>query len=393
MEGFLPIDRTFATRACHEGQEPEQWKSMAVVPPISMSTTFKQEAPAEHAGFEYSRSGNPTRNAMEKCFASLEKAKYGMSFSSGLATTTTIVHLLSSGDHIVSMDDLYGGTNRYLSKVACRMGITTTFVDAVNPQKVADAITEKTRLVWVETPTNPTMKLVDIAALAEVVKKHPKVWLVVDNTFMSSYCQQPLTLGADLVMHSATKYMNGHTDVVMGLAATNNEEIHEQLRFLQNAIGPVPSPMDCYFVNRSLKTLALRMRQHGTSSIAVGKFLEAHPAVEKVMHPGLPSHPQYELARRQTMGCSGMLSFYIRGGLEQSRAFFKAIKVITLAESLGGYESLAELPCLMTHASVDEEDRARLGITDSLIRLSVGLEDTQDLIDDLDQALKAAVPA
>ncbi|KAF0311425.1 Cystathionine gamma-lyase [Amphibalanus amphitrite] len=345
MEGFLPLDTTFATRACHVGQEPEQWTSMAVVPPISMATTFKQDAPAEHRGFEYSRSGNPTRDAMEKCFASLEKAKYGMAFASGLAATTTIVHMLSSGDHIVSMDDLYGGTNRYLSKVACRMGVQATFVDASDPQKVADAITDKTRLVWVESPTNPTMKLVDIAAMAAVVKKHPNVRLVVDNTFMSSYCQQPLTLGADIVMHSATKYMNGHTDVVMGLVATNREDVHEQLRFLQNAIGPVPSPFDCFMVNRSLKTLALRMRQHGASSVAVAKFLESHPAVEKVLHPGLPSHPQHELARRQTMGCSGMFSFYIKGGLTESRAFFKNIKIITLAESLGGYESLAELPC------------------------------------------------
>jgi len=362
------------------------------VPPISMATTFKQDGPAEHRGFEYSRSGNPTRNCMEKCFASLEKAKYGMAFSSGLAATTTIVHLLSAGDHVVSMDDLYGGTNRYLRQVASRMNIKTSFVDATDPKNVADAINENTRLVWMETPTNPTMKLVDIAAVAAVVKKHPKVWLMVDNTFMSSYFQNPLELGADAVMHSATKYMNGHTDVVMGLVATNNEAVHDGLRFLQNAIGPVPSPFDCYLVNRSLKTLAVRMRQHGQSGLAVAQYLEQHPAVERVLHPGLPSHPQHELHKRQTSGSSGMLSFYIRGGLAESKAFLQALKLVTLAESLGGYESLAELPCLMTHASVCAEERARLGITDALVRLSVGLEETQDVIDDITQALKQAVP-
>jgi len=391
-QDYRPVDPHFATKAIHEGNEPELWNSRAVVPPISMATTFKQDGPAEHRGFEYSRSGNPTRNCMEKCFASLEKAKYGMAFSSGLAATTTIVHLLSAGDHVVSMDDLYGGTNRYLRQVASRMNIKTSFVDATDPKNVADAINENTRLVWMETPTNPTMKLVDIAAVAAVVKKHPKVWLMVDNTFMSSYFQNPLELGADAVMHSATKYMNGHTDVVMGLVATNNEAVHDGLRFLQNAIGPVPSPFDCYLVNRSLKTLAVRMRQHGQSGLAVAQYLEQHPAVERVLHPGLPSHPQHELHKRQTSGSSGMLSFYIRGGLTESKAFLQALKLVTLAESLGGYESLAELPCLMTHASVCAEERARLGITDALVRLSVGLEETQDVIDDITQALKQAVP-
>jgi len=391
-QDYRPVDPHFATKAIHEGNEPELWNSRAVVPPISMATTFKQDGPAEHRGFEYSRSGNPTRNCMEKCFASLEKAKYGMAFSSGLAATTTIVHLLSAGDHVVSMDDLYGGTNRYLRQVASRMNIKTSFVDATDPKNVADAINENTRLVWMETPTNPTMKLVDIAAVAAVVKKHPKVWLMVDNTFMSSYFQNPLELGADAVMHSATKYMNGHTDVVMGLVATNNEAVHDGLRFLQNAIGPVPSPFDCYLVNRSLKTLAVRMRQHGQSGLAVAQYLEQHPAVERVLHPGLPSHPQHELHKRQTSGSSGMLSFYIRGGLAESKAFLQALKLVTLAESLGGYESLAELPCLMTHASVCAEERARLGITDALVRLSVGLEETQDVIDDITQALKQAVP-
>jgi len=390
-EGFKEQDPTFATRAIHVGQEPEQWESMAVVPPISLATTFKQDGPANFKMYEYGRSGNPTRNTLEKVLASLEGAKYGLAFSSGLGTSTSIVHLLNSGDHIVSMDDLYGGTNRYLRKVADRMNIKTTFVDATNPENVENAIQENTRLVWIETPTNPTLKIVDIEKVAEVVHKRDNIILVVDNTFLSSYFQRPLELGADIVMHSLTKYMNGHTDVIMGAAMTNSEDLHNRLRFLQNAIGPVPSPFDCYLVNRSLKTLHIRMRTHMENGLAVARFLETHPCVERVIHPGLPSHPQHELAKRQCYGHSGMLSFYIKGGLDESKAFFKNLKIFTLAESLGGYESLAELPALMTHASVSPEERKVLGIGDNLIRVSVGLEDVGDLIADLDEALRAAV--
>lgn len=391
VEGFKEQDPTFATRAIHVAQEPEQWDAMPVVLPISMSTTFKQDAPAEPKLYEYGRSGNPTRDTLEKVLANLEGAKYGYTFGSGLAATTTIVHMLSAGDHIVSMDDLYGGTNRYLRKVADRMNIKTTFVDATDPKNVENAIQENTKLVWVETPTNPTLKLVDIAAVAEVVHKRENILLVVDNTFLSSYFQRPLELGADIVMHSLTKYMNGHSDVIMGAAMTNNEDVNTRLRFLQNAIGPVPSPFDCYLVNRSLKTLHIRMREHMKNGLAVARFLENHPCVERVLHPGLPSHPQHELAKRQCYGHSGMITMYIKGGLEESRAFFKALKVFTLAESLGGFESLAELPALMTHASVSPEERAVLGISDGLVRLSVGLEDVGDLIADLDQALRSAV--
>ncbi|XP_046446163.1 cystathionine gamma-lyase-like isoform X2 [Daphnia pulex] len=391
VEGFKEQDPTFATRAIHDAQDPEQWDAMPVVLPISLATTFKQDAPAEFRSYEYGRSGNPTRTTFEKVLASLEGAKHGLTFASGLAASTTIVHLLSAGDHIVSMDDLYGGTNRYLRKVADRMNIKTTFVDATNPENVEKAIQENTKLVWVETPTNPTLKLVDIAAVAEIVHKRENILLVVDNTFLSSYFQRPLELGADIVMHSLTKYMNGHSDVIMGAAMTNDDDVHTRLRFLQNAIGPVPSPFDCFLVNRSLKTLHLRMREHMKNGLAVARYLENHPCVERVIHPGLPSHPQHELAKRQCYGHSGMITIYIKGGLPESRAFFKALKVFTLAESLGGYESLAELPALMTHASVCAEERATLGITDNLIRLSVGLEDVGDLIADLDQALKAAV--
>jgi len=384
-------DKHFATKALHAGQEPEQWNSMAVVPPISLSTTFKQDAPADFKKYEYGRSGNPTRDVLEQCLASLDGAKHAMTFASGLAATTALTHILSAGDHIVSMDDVYGGTNRYFRKVASRMNIETSFVDATDPSKIEEAIRPNTRMVWIETPTNPTLKVVDIRAVADITKKHKDIFLVVDNTFESAYFQRPLELGADVSYYSLTKYMNGHTDVIMGAACTNNDELHEKLRFLQNAIGPVPSPFDCYLVNRSLKTLRVRMEEHQKNSLIVGKWLEAHPCVVSVRHPGLPSHPQHDLVQRQCYGHSGMISFYLKGGLEESKTLLSALKLITLAESLGGYESLAELPYLMTHASIEEKERVALGVTDNLIRISVGLENAEDIIADLDQALKAAV--
>ncbi|XP_064605172.1 cystathionine gamma-lyase-like isoform X2 [Liolophura sinensis] len=344
-------------------------------------------------GFEYSRSGNPTRNCLEACIAALEGAKYAITFSSGLATTGSITQLLAAGDHIVSMNDLYGGTNRYFRQVASHMNIETSFVDATNLQVLEKAFRPNTKMVWIETPTNPTMKLVDLEAVTKLVKvKAPKAFVVCDNTFMSSYFQRPLDFGVDMVMHSLTKYMNGHTDSVMGAVALSDEDLHARLRALQNNIGSVPSPFDSYLVNRGLKTLPVRMRQHMTNGLAVAKFLEGNPRVIKVIHPGLPSHPQHELAKRQMRGYSGMVSFYLKGGLAESRIFLQTLKLFTLAESLGGFESLAELPSVMTHASVPEEDRADLGVTDNLIRLSVGLEDIEDLIEDLDKALKAAVP-
>lgn len=315
-----------------------------------------------------------------------------MVFASGLATTTAITHLLKQGDHIVSMNDLYGGTNRYFKKVASRMGIETTFVDCTVPKNVATAIKPNTKMVWMETPTNPTMQLVDIEAVVNVVRAtNQDIFVVVDNTFMSSFFQRPLSLGADIVMHSLTKYMNGHSDSVMGALATNSDKHSQELRFLQNAFGPIPSPFDCFLVNRGLKTLHVRMKEHMRNGLAVAKFLESHQCVERVIHPGLPSHPQHELAKRQMRGFSGMVSFYIKGGLDQASTFLKNLKVFTLAESLGGFESLAELPSVMTHASVPIEERDQLGISDNLIRLSVGIEDEADLLADLDQALKAAV--
>ncbi|XP_020848656.1 cystathionine gamma-lyase [Phascolarctos cinereus] len=390
-KGFRPHFPHFATRAIHEGQEPEQWTCQAVVPPISLSTTFKQKAPGQHAGFEYSRSGNPTRKCLEKAVAALDGAEYCLAFASGLAATLNIAHLLKAGDHIICTDDVYGGTNRYFRHVASEMGLKISFVDCSKVKLLDAAITPETKLVWVETPTNPCLKVVDIEACAQVVHSH-EIILVVDNTFMSAYFQRPLDLGADICMYSATKYMNGHSDVVMGLVSMNSENLFKRLSFLQNAIGAVPSPFDCYLCLRGLKTLQIRMKQHFKNGLAVAKFLEVDPRVEKVIYPGLPSHPQYELIQRQCTGCPGMITFYIKGELAHAEAFLKSLKIFTLAESLGGYESLVELPSIMTHSSVPEEDRQQLGISDTLIRLSVGLEDIDDLLEDLNQALKAAHP-
>ncbi|KAF6344270.1 cystathionine gamma-lyase [Rhinolophus ferrumequinum] len=372
--GFLPSFQHFATQAIHVGQEPEQWTSRAVVPPISLSTTFKQGAPGRHSGFEYSRSGNPTRNCLEKAVAALDGAKYSLAFASGLAATMTITHLLKAGDQIICMDDVYGGTNRYFRQVAAEFGLKISFVDCSKTKLLDAAITPETKLVWIETPTNPNLKIVDIAACANTVHKRGDIILVVDNTFMSAYFQRPLALGADICMYSGTKYMNGHSDVVMGFVSLTSETLHSRLRFLQNC----------------LKTLQIRMQKHFENGMAVAQFLESNPLVEKVVFPGLPSHPQHELAKRQCTGCPGMVTFYIKGTLQHAETFLKNLKLFTLAESLGGYESLAELPAIMTHASVPKSQRDALGISDTLIRLSVGLEDKEDLIEDIDQALKAA---
>ncbi|KAK9404150.1 cystathionine gamma-lyase [Crotalus adamanteus] len=390
--GFLPPFQHFATQAIHVGQEPEQWSSLAVVPPISLATTFKQHAPGQHSGFEYSRCGNPTRDCLEKAVAALDGAKYCLAYASGLAATVNIAHLLKAGDTVICTDDVYGGTNRYFRRIATDMGLKAVFVDCTKLECLEAAITPETKLVWIETPTNPMLKVVDIQGCANIVRKHKGVILVVDNTFMSAYFQRPLSLGADICMYSATKYMNGHSDVVMGLVSLNNDELHEKLRFLQYSIGAIPSPFDCYLCNRGLKTLPIRMKQHFRNALTVAQYLESDPRVEKVIFPGLQSHPQYDLMQRQCTGCPGMISFYIKGNLENASRFLKNLKLFTLAESLGGYESLAEHPAIMTHASVPKEDREALGISDTLIRISIGLEDSEDLLEDLDQALKAAIP-
>ncbi|PVV03466.1 hypothetical protein BB560_002056 [Smittium megazygosporum] len=375
-----------ATLAIHVGSEPDPITG-AVIPPLSMSTTFKQQEIGVST-YEYSRSNNPTRESFEKCLAALENGKHGFAFSSGSAGTATILNSLPKASHIISINDVYGGTYRYFTKVAVGMGITVDFLELAH----ADELSEKvipgvTKLVWIESPTNPTLKLANISKISEAAHKLGLL-VVVDNTFMSPAFQTPLDLGADIVIHSVTKYLNGHSDVVMGAVVTSNDEFAERLRFLQNAIGAIPSPFDCYQALRGLKTLSLRMKQHGENALAVAKALENSPYVEKVIYPGLESHPQHQLAKSQMKGFGGMVSFYIKGDLETARLFFKNVKYFTLAESLGGVESLAEIPSLMTHGSVSAADREKLGISDTLIRLSVGIEDTEDLVEDVLNALK-----
>ncbi|XP_046635144.1 cystathionine gamma-lyase-like isoform X2 [Daphnia pulicaria] len=351
--------------------------------PISLTTTFKQPAPGKFLSYEYSRLNNPSRNTVERVVASLEGAKYGLAYGSGMAAITTVFNLLSPGDHIVSSVDLYGGTSIYLKQVADRLNIKTTFVaDVTDPANIEKAITGNTRLVWMETPSNPGLKMVDIEKVAEIVRRRKDVLLAIDNTFLSPYFQRPLELGADIVMNSATKYLNGHSDVLMGMLLTSNDGVHDRLRFLQRTIGAVPSPFECYLLNRGMKTLPVRMRQHMENGLAVARFLENHPSVERVLHPGLPSHPQHELAQRQCYGHSGMVTFFLKGGKDECRAFVKGLKVVILGESLGGYESLVKIPALMP-------ETYQLDVPVNLIRLAVGLEYVGDLIADLDQALRA----
>jgi cystathionine gamma-lyase len=380
----------FGTRAIHVGVDPDP-TSGAVITPISLSTTFQQTSPGVHKGFDYSRSGNPTRAAFEKNIATAENAAFGLAFASGLAATTTVTHLLRAGDHVVCMDDVYGGTRRYFSRIASRAGLNFTYTDFSRPGELDAAITAQTKLVWLESPTNPLLKITDIKAVASVAKKHNLIF-VVDNTFMSPYFQNPLDLGADIVVHSVTKYISGHSDIVMGVVATNRKDLFDDLKFLQNGIGAVPSAFDCFLALRSMKTLHVRMREHERSATKIATFLSQHPQVERVIYPGLQSHPQHELAKQQMKGFGGMITFFLKGGISESRKFLENIKIPALAESLGGVESLIELPSVMTHASVPSEERAKLGISDSLIRLSVGLEDVDDLIADLTRALQTIAP-
>jgi cystathionine gamma-lyase len=376
----------FATRAIHAGQEPDA-ATGAIMTPVYMSSTFVQASPGVHKGYDYSRSGNPTRAAYERCIASLEGARFGFAFASGSVASATVMHMLTTGDHVLCCDDMYGGTYRQFEKVFRPQGIDFSYVDLSNMNNLQ--FQENTKLLWMESPTNPLLKLTDIAAVAERCKA-AGVLCVVDNTFMSPYFQNPIALGADIVTHSATKYLNGHSDLVGGVAVTDNEELAEQLAFFSNSVGGVQSNFDAFLCMRSLKTLALRMREHERNAFAVAEYLEAHPKVASVLYPGLPSHPQHELAKQQTSGFGGMVTFFIEGGLDNARAFLERTRVFALAESLGGVESLVEHPAIMTHASIPPELRAKLGITDTLIRLSVGVEETVDLLADLEQALDAA---
>ncbi len=377
------------TRAIHAGQEPDATTG-AVMTPVYLTSTYIQDGPGNHKGFEYSRTHNLTRFALEQNLAALEGGEYGLAFASGSAASATIMQMLSSGDHVVAGDDLYGGTFRQFDKVFRRHGIEYTFVDqSRGPDAFSEAFTDATKLVWIETPTNPMLKLCDIAGVAQACKDKG-VLLAVDNTFMTPIFQRPLELGADIVCHSTTKYLNGHSDVVGGAIVTSSEEIHERLAFLQNAVGAVPSPMDSFFVLRGLKTLHVRMARHEHNAGELASWLEGQPGIERVIYPGLKSHPQHELATRQQSGFGGMISFTIAGGLEAATRFLRACRIFACAESLGGVESLVEHPAIMTHASVPPENRAKLGISDGFIRLSVGIEDLEDLRADLEGALRAA---
>jgi cystathionine gamma-synthase/cystathionine gamma-lyase len=376
------------TLAIHAGQEPDQ-TSGAVMTPIVLASTFAQQSPGKHKGYEYSRSGNPTRKALEECAAALEGGRHGFAFASGLGASATLLHTLSPGDHVLSGDDVYGGTFRLLDKVMKPMGIGSTFVDMSDVARVREALRPEVKLLWMETPTNPLLKIFDIAAVAELARK-AGIPLVVDNTFATPMLQRPLDLGASAVVHSTTKYLNGHSDVVGGLVITSDPALAERVGFLQNAIGAVPSPFDCYLVLRGLKTLPVRMRQHVASAQIIAERLVAHRAIERVLYPGLTGHPGYALASTQMKGPGGMISAIVRGGLEPARRVLERLELFACAESLGGVESLAEHPAIMTHASIPADQRARLGIEDGLIRLSVGLEATEDLWADLAQALASA---
>jgi cystathionine gamma-lyase len=375
-----------ATRVIHAGQSPDPTTG-AVMPPISLSSTYAQQSPGVHKGYEYGRSENPTRMAWERCIADLEGGTRGFAFASGLAAIATILELLPAGSHMVASDDLYGGTYRLFDRVrAVTSGLRVSFVDTGNIDAVVEAIQPDTRMLWVETPSNPMMRLTDLSAVGQLARERG-ILAVADNTFATPLIQRPLEHGFDIVMHSTTKYLNGHSDIIGGVAVTADEAFAERLGFLQFAVGAVASPFDSFLALRGVKTLAVRMRQHNEASAAIAEWLSNHPRVRDVLYPGLESHPQHALARRQMEGFGGMISLRIDGGFDGARTMLERLRVFTLAESLGGVESLANHPAIMTHASVPAERRAQLGITDDLVRLSVGIEAVEDLIGDLEQAL------
>lgn len=376
----------FATRAIHAGQGPDP-ATGAVIVPIYQTSTYAQSKVGKHKGYEYSRTGNPTRAALEACLAALDGGRHGLAFASGMAAEAAITQLLRPHDHVVAVDDLYGGTYRLFIQVCEPMGVHFSFVDPADSAAFEGAWTAKTRMVWLESPTNPLLKLVDIPAVSKLAHARGAL-VVVDNTFLSPYFQRPLALGADLVVYSATKYLGGHSDLIGGAITTDRDDLHQQLAFVQNAVGAVPGPLDAWLVLRGLKTLAVRMREHERNATMVAEFLARHPRVTRVLYPGLPDYPQRELARRQMSGFGGMLSFELAGGLDAAQAVVERTRLFTLAESLGGVESLIELPAAMTHASIPAAVRQARGVADSLIRLSVGIEEATDLIRDLDQALR-----
>ena len=377
------------TRAIHAGQQPDPTTG-AIMTPIYATSTYVQESPGVHKGFEYSRTHNPTRFALEDCVADLENGEKGFAFASGLACMGNLLELLDSGDHVIAIDDLYGGSYRLFEKVRKRTaGLECSFIDLSDPTLLESEIRENTRMIWVESPTNPLLKLVDLAEIARIAKRHGLI-TVCDNTFCSPWVQRPIDHGFDITMHSATKYLNGHSDVIGGIAviAPGREELKEQLEFLQNAVGSVLSPFDSFMVLRALKTLPVRMERHCSNAIKIARFLENHSAIEKVYYPGLESHSQHSLALKQMPAFGGMVTAVLGEGLEKAKSFLEKCQIFSLAESLGGVESLIEHPAIMTHASIPREIRETLGISDGLVRLSVGIENVDDLIEDLDQALQ-----
>ncbi len=376
----------FATRSIHAGQAPDP-STGAIMPPIYATSTYVQASPGEHLGYEYSRSQNPTRMAFERCVADLESGSHGFAFASGMAAIATVLELLDAGSHVVAMDDLYGGTGRLFDKVRQRSaGHEFSYVDLSDLAALEAALRPETAMIWVETPTNPMLKLVDLAAVIDMARQRG-IKVVVDNTFATPWAQRPLELGADVVIHSATKFLNGHSDMIGGVAVVRDEKLAEKLGFLQNSAGAILGPFDSFLALRGLKTLALRMERHVSNAAAIASWLETHPAVTRVIYPGLESHPQHDLAVRQMRGGGGIVTFFIDGGLDAARAMLERCRIFALAESLGGVESLIEHPAIMTHASVPPARRETLGLGDDLIRLSVGVEDPEDLIGDLEHAL------
>jgi len=376
----------FNTKTIHGNQQHDP-STGAVMPPIYQTTTYAQTSPGNHKGYEYSRTGNPTRTALENAFASIENGKFGLAFGSGLAAIDCVLKLLNPGDEVVSTNDLYGGSYRIFTKIFENFGIKFQFIGMENADKIESYISEKTKLIWVETPTNPMMNIIDIEAVSKIAKKH-QVLLAVDNTFATPYLQTPLDLGADIVMHSATKYLGGHSDVVMGALIVNDKELADKLYFIQNSCGAVCGPMDSFLVLRGIKTLHVRMQRHCENGKAVAEFLANHPKIEKVYWPGFENHPNHEIAKKQMRDFGGMVSFVTKGNkIEDAFNIVENLKIFTLAESLGGVESLSGHPASMTHASIPKEEREKTGVVDSLIRLSVGIEDIDDLIVDLNQAL------
>jgi len=378
--------KRFETLAVHAGVHPDP-STGAIMTPIFATSTYVQKSPGEHQGYDYSRAGNPTRTALCEALAALEGAKHAIALSSGCAASDTVMHLLEPGDHILCCDDVYGGSSRLFRTIWGRHGTEVSFVD-FNQGSIVDYMTAKTKVVWIETPSNPLLKVFDIGAISKAAHDYPsKPIVVVDNTFASPFFQRPLEHGADVVLHSTTKYLNGHSDVIGGALVTNDSDLYEKLNYNHFCVGGVPGPFDCFLVLRGLKTLALRMKRHEENALEIAKFLESHSKVDKVLYPGLPSHPQHEIAKKQMSGFGGMLTFFVKGDLNTTRKLVSSMGVFSLAESLGGVESLIEHPAIMTHASLPAETRQKLGISDTLVRLSIGVENVEDLKADLDQAL------